>query len=137
VACLWSRFYPSWPNYFKALFPNNDTVFQDSNVPFAQLEVVRHGLKSRKVNLTIFSDHRCHHICVIFEPLCSVLETGVRNKFPPPTSLKPLEGVLQEEWYSGTHCSKLIRIHYKKECGCIQDTRWPNTILIKRCVQCV
>jgi hypothetical protein len=23
----------------------------------------------------------------------------VRNRFPPPTSLKPLDDVLQEEWY--------------------------------------
>jgi hypothetical protein len=27
------------------------------------------------------------------------LETWVRNRFPPPTPLKQLEGVLQEEWY--------------------------------------
>jgi hypothetical protein len=32
----------------------------------------------------------------IIEPLWSVLETKVRNKFPPPTSL---EDVLQEERY--------------------------------------
>jgi hypothetical protein len=25
--------------------------------------------------------------------------TRVRNRFPPPTSLKQLEDVLQEEWY--------------------------------------
>jgi hypothetical protein len=33
----------------------------------------------------------------IIEPLWSVLETRVRNRVPPPTSLKQLEGVLQEE----------------------------------------
>jgi hypothetical protein len=33
------------------------------------------------------------------EPLWSVLETAVRNSFPPPTSLKQLEDVLEEEWY--------------------------------------
>jgi hypothetical protein len=32
----------------------------------------------------------------IIEPLWSVLETKVRKKFPPPTSL---EDVLQEEWH--------------------------------------
>jgi hypothetical protein len=31
--------------------------------------------------------------------LWSGLETTVRNRFPPPTSLKQLEDVLQEEWY--------------------------------------
>jgi hypothetical protein len=35
----------------------------------------------------------------IIEPLWSVLETRVRNRFPPPTSLKGHENVLQEEWY--------------------------------------
>jgi hypothetical protein len=35
----------------------------------------------------------------ITEPFWSVLENRVRSRFPPPTSLKQLEGVLQEEWY--------------------------------------
>jgi hypothetical protein len=26
------------------------------------------------------------------------LETGLRNRFPPPTTLKQLEDVIQEEW---------------------------------------
>jgi hypothetical protein len=34
----------------------------------------------------------------ITELVCSVLETRVRNRFPPPRSLKQLEDV-QEEWY--------------------------------------
>jgi hypothetical protein len=34
------------------------------------------------------------------ELLWSVLETRVRNRFPPPTYLKQLEGVLQEEEYT-------------------------------------
>jgi hypothetical protein len=32
----------------------------------------------------------------IIELLWPVFETGVRNRFPPPTYLKQLEGVLQE-----------------------------------------
>jgi hypothetical protein len=35
----------------------------------------------------------------INEPLWSVSETRVRNKFPPPTFLKHLEDVLHDEWY--------------------------------------
>jgi hypothetical protein len=35
----------------------------------------------------------------ITEPLWSVMEIRVRNRFPSPTSLKQLENVLQEEWY--------------------------------------
>jgi hypothetical protein len=33
------------------------------------------------------------------EPLWPVLEIRMRNRFPPPTSLKQLEDVLQEVWY--------------------------------------
>jgi hypothetical protein len=33
------------------------------------------------------------------EPLWSVLETGLRDRFPPPTALKQLENVIREEWY--------------------------------------
>jgi hypothetical protein len=57
-------------------------------LPFTQLELFSHGLKSMKMNFSIFP-----------EPLWSVLETRVRNRFPPPASLKQLEDVLQEEWY--------------------------------------
>jgi hypothetical protein len=35
----------------------------------------------------------------IIEPLWPVLETRVRNRLPPPISLKQLEGDLQVEWY--------------------------------------
>jgi hypothetical protein len=35
----------------------------------------------------------------IIEPLWSVVETGMRNRFPPWTSLKQLEDVLQQEWH--------------------------------------
>jgi hypothetical protein len=35
----------------------------------------------------------------IIERLWSVLETTVRNRFPPPSFLKQLEDVLQQEWY--------------------------------------
>jgi transposase len=36
----------------------------------------------------------------IFESLWSVLETRLRNRFPLPKSVKQLEEVLQEEWYT-------------------------------------
>ncbi|KAF2352508.1 hypothetical protein FHG87_016735 [Trinorchestia longiramus] len=34
----------------------------------------------------------------IIEHLWSVLEIQVRHRFPPPSSLKELEGILTEEW---------------------------------------
>jgi hypothetical protein len=36
----------------------------------------------------------------IIEPLWSVLDSRMRSRFPPQSSLKQLEDVLQEEWYS-------------------------------------
>jgi hypothetical protein len=70
-------------------------------------------------------------------PLWSVLETGVRNRFPPPTSLKQLEDAPQEEWYknSARGRSKLVRVHSKNDHGCIEGKRWSDTVLMKRCVQ--
>jgi hypothetical protein len=35
----------------------------------------------------------------INEPLWSVFEVRLRNRFPPPTFLKQLEDVLHDEWY--------------------------------------
>jgi hypothetical protein len=35
----------------------------------------------------------------IIEPLWSVLKTRVRNRFPPSTTIKQLEGVPEEEQY--------------------------------------
>jgi hypothetical protein len=75
----------------------------------------------------------------IIEPLWSVLETRVRNKFLPPTSLKQLEDVLQEEWYIILleAVQNLYGVHSKKDYSCIEGRRWSNTVLIKKCVQYV
>jgi hypothetical protein len=62
----------------------------------------------------------------------SILETGVRHKFPSPTSLKQFEGVLLE----GLYTIPLETVGYcKKECGCIEGKRWSNSILIKKSEQ--
>jgi hypothetical protein len=58
----------------------------------------------------------------ITKPLRPVLETRVRNRFPPPTSLNQLEDIHEEEWYKillGT-VQNLARAHSKKDCGCIE-----------------
>jgi hypothetical protein len=88
-------------------------------LPFTWLELFRHGLKSMKVNFNIFPGQVC--------------ETRVRNRFPPPTSL--LEDVL-EEWYKiPLETYRLVQVHYKQDCSCIEGKRSSNTILIKKCVQ--
>jgi transposase len=74
----------------QTLFPNIDAVFQDDSAPIHKPELFSHGMKSMKVNSPDLNN---------IEPLWSVLETRARNRFSPPTSLKLLEVVLQEEWF--------------------------------------
>jgi hypothetical protein len=74
---------------------NNYAVFQN---------IMTHSHETGTV-LSLFEEHE--HLpwpaqspdLNITESLLSVFETRVRNRFPPPTSLKQLEDVLQEEWY--------------------------------------
>jgi hypothetical protein len=64
---------------------------------FTQLELFRHGLKSMKVNFSIFHGPAQSPHLNIIELFWSVLETRVKNEFQLPTSLKQLEDVLHEE----------------------------------------
>jgi hypothetical protein len=114
----------------QTLYPNNGAVFHDDN--------------SHSWNYSEEHEGELKHLpwpaespdLNIVEPLWSVLETRVRNKFPPPTSLKQLEDVLQEERYKipPWTVQNLYRVH-SKDCGSIEGKRWSNTVLIKTCVQ--
>jgi hypothetical protein len=73
--------------------------FKTTVPPLTQLDLFSHGLKSMKVNFNIFHGQLNHQVLNITEPLWSVLETRVRNRFPSAISVKKLEDVLQEEWY--------------------------------------
>jgi hypothetical protein len=68
----------------------------------------------------------------ITETLLSVWETGVRNRFPLPTSRKQLEDDLQEEWYKIPleTVQNLYESIPRRTAGVMS-----NTILIKKCVQ--
>ena len=82
------------------LFPNNDAIFQDDNLPIHTASSVQ----------SWFEEHEDapQHLpwpdespdLNIIEPPWSVLESRVRSRFPPPSSLKQLEDVLHEEWYN-------------------------------------
>jgi hypothetical protein len=67
--------------------------------PFTQLELFSLGLKSMKVNFSVFPGLSQSPDFNILEPLWLVLETRMRNRFPPSTSLKQLEDALQEGLY--------------------------------------
>jgi hypothetical protein len=63
----------------QTLFSNNDAVFND-NTPIHIAGTVQSWLEEREGELQ-------HHLNII-EPLWSVLETIVRNRFPLPVSLE-------------------------------------------------
>jgi hypothetical protein len=81
----------------QTLYPKEDAVFQDDSVPIHKAGTVQ----------VWFEEHEDEHIpwqaqslgLNNIEPLWSVLTTRVGNEFPLQTSLKQLEGILQEGWY--------------------------------------
>jgi hypothetical protein len=81
----------------QTLFLNN-AMFQDDNVPLHTVVTVRSWSDEHEDGLQHLSWPAQSPDLNITEPLWSVLETVVVNRFPPPMSLKQLEGVLQE-WY--------------------------------------
>jgi hypothetical protein len=88
IRCIpWSRRY----------FQTTMRFSKKTKPPFIKLELFSHGLKNMKVNLNILPGQNNHHI---WTSLWSVLENRLRNRFPPPPSVKKLEYVLQEEWYT-------------------------------------
>jgi hypothetical protein len=70
----------------QTLFPKNCVVSQDT------AGTVQSWFEEREGELQ-------HLPWPAQSPLWSVSETRVRNRFPPPISLKQLEDVLQENWY--------------------------------------
>jgi hypothetical protein len=87
------------PPMIQTLFPNNDAVFQDDSVPIDTAGSVQSWFEKHECELQHLRwPLRSPHLSII-ERLWSVLEARMRNRFPPPTSLKQFEGVLLEEWY--------------------------------------
>jgi hypothetical protein len=82
----------------QTLFPNNDVVFQD-NVPIHTDGTVQSCFEEHGGELQHFPWPTQSPNLNIIPPFWSVLEARVRNRFPPPTSLKQLEDVFQDEWY--------------------------------------
>jgi hypothetical protein len=83
----------------QTLFPNNVGVFQDNKPPIHTAATVQSWSEEHEGEIQHFPRPAQSPDLNITEPLWSVLETRVKNRFPPPTSLKQLKNVLQEEWY--------------------------------------
>jgi hypothetical protein len=81
------------------LFPNNDEVFQDDSAPIHTAGTVQSWFEEYEGEPQHLPWPAQSPDLNISEPLCSVFETRVGNGFHPPTSLKQLEDILQEEWY--------------------------------------
>jgi hypothetical protein len=83
----------------QTLFPNNNAVFQDNYAPIHKAGTVQSWFEMHEGELQHLPSPAQSPDFNTIKPLWSVLETRVRNRFPPPTSLKQSQDVLQEEWY--------------------------------------
>jgi hypothetical protein len=66
--------------------------------PFAHPEVFILGVRSMKMHFNIFPGQQNCRTLNIIGPLWSVLDSRVRSKLPPPSSLNQLDA-LHAEWY--------------------------------------
>ena len=113
------------------LFPNSGAVFHSDSLPIHTIGSVQ----------SLFEEHEDSLHCLpwpaqspdlsIIEPLWWVLESRMRCRSPPPSSLKQLEDVLR---YSTTDYSKLVWVYSKKDTSCIAGKWWSKSILINECV---
>jgi hypothetical protein len=81
----------------QTLLPNDDAVPQEDSAPIHTTETVQLRFDEHEGELQHLPWPAQSPDLNIIKPLWSVLETRVRNRFPPPTSLKQLEVVFQED----------------------------------------
>jgi hypothetical protein len=65
-----------------------DEVFQDDSAPFHTAGTVQSWFEEDENELQHLPLPAQSPHLIIIEPLWSILESRVRNRFPPPTSLK-------------------------------------------------
>jgi hypothetical protein len=111
--------------------------FEDDNVPIHTAGTVQSWFGEHESELQHLPWPAQPSDLNIIDPLWSVFETRVRNRFPPPTFLKHLEDVLQEEWYKiplETVQNLYEPIPRMTAAVRIEGKRWSSTMLIKKCV---
>jgi hypothetical protein len=86
------------PPMIQMLFLHNGADFQDNNALIHTAGTVQSWFEEHEGELQHLPWPAKSPDFNIIEPLWSVVETRVRNRFPPPIPLKQLEDVLQEEW---------------------------------------
>ena len=82
------------------LFPDNDAVFQDDSSPMHTARSVQFWFEEHEDKLQHLPWTAQLPDLYIIEPLSSVLESRMRNRFPPPSSIMQPEDILLEEWYN-------------------------------------
>ena len=82
----------------QALFPDGNAIFQDDNAPIHTARIVKEWHEEHCNEVDHLAWPAQSPDLNIIEHLWSVLEIQVRHRFPPPSSLKELEGILTEEW---------------------------------------
>ena len=85
------------------LFPDGDGIYQDDLAPCHAAKTVQSWFEEHDQELSHPPWAPQSPDLNIIEPLWSVLERRVRSHYPPPSSLKELEHVLEEEWYNIPH----------------------------------
>jgi hypothetical protein len=83
----------------QTLCPNISAIFQDDSAPIHTAGTVQSWFGEHERELQHLSWPAQSPDLNIIEPLWSVLQTSVRNRFQTPTSLKQLEDVFREKWH--------------------------------------
>jgi hypothetical protein len=84
----------------QVLFLNNGALSQDDSALLHTAGTVQSWFEEHEGKLQHLPWPAQPSDLNVIEPLWSVLETRMRNRFPCPTSLKQLEDVLRAEWYT-------------------------------------
>jgi hypothetical protein len=117
------------------LFPNNDTIFQDDNSLIHTAISVQSRFEENEDAL--------HHLLWpaqlpdlnIIKPLWPALESRVRIRFPPPSSIKQLEDIFLEEWYSiPLEIIENLHESFPRSIQAVLQAKEPNYVLIKKFV---